>query len=293
MTEDHSPAPGAPAHTTGDGWQVLTATQRGVAHDAVGLPNQDAVAVRWLGGQGVVVAVADGHGHWRHFRSDRGSRLAVAAACDEIAQRTAWLAGLTDVQQARDQVHEVLVPAILARWREAVRADVKADPLTAEEEVRQPPGDDITIAYGTTLLVAVVWESRLVLAQVGDGDIIGIRVSGAPLLAVPADPLLDGRYTTSMCSPGAAQAFRAAAVDLSATPLLGVVLATDGYANAQAAEGWQAAVTACLAEVITEYPTPWLVEQLPQWASRCASAEGSADDTTIALLLAPQAEPGE
>jgi hypothetical protein len=29
----------------------------------------------------------------------------------------------------------------------------------------------------------------------------------------------------------------------------------------------------------------WLASQLPTWAARCASADGSADDTTIALLV--------
>ena len=32
----------------------------------------------------------------------------------------------------------------------------------------------------------------------------------------------------------------------------------------------------------------WLADQLPMWAGRCASREGSADDTTIAFLLAPR-----
>src|SRR6185437_14962407 len=31
----------------------------------------------------------------------------------------------------------------------------------------------------------------------------------------------------------------------------------------------------------------WLASQLPVWAARCASADGSADDTTVALLISP------
>jgi hypothetical protein len=46
-------------------------------------------------------------------------------------------------------------------------------------------------------------------------------------------------------------------------------------------------VSADLAELITDRSPEWLAGQLPVWASRCASAEGSADDTTIALLIAP------
>jgi hypothetical protein len=104
-----------------------------------------------------------------------------------------------------------------------------------------------------------------------------------------ADPLLDGHYTTSLCTPGAEEAFRLAALDLSRTSLLGVLLATDGYGNAQTAEDWENIVSADLAGLISARPPRWLAAQLPVWADRCASADGSADDTTIALVLSPAA----
>ena len=36
-----------------------------------------------------------------------------------------------------------------------------------------------------------------------------------------------------------------------------------------------------------EHDHSWFEHQVPGWAQRCASADGSGDDTTIALLLAP------
>src|SRR5690348_9685497 len=69
-------------------WQAVTATERGAAHRAAGLPNQDAVEVRSFG-DGMVAAVADGHGHSRHFRSARGARLAVSLACQAAADLAA------------------------------------------------------------------------------------------------------------------------------------------------------------------------------------------------------------
>ncbi len=118
---------------------------------------------------------------------------------------------------------------------------------------------------------------------------MGIQPDGRPLLPVPRDPSLDGQQTTSLCGPRAEDEFRAAVVDTSTTPLLGVMLATDGYGNAQVADPWTDAVSADLAELINDRPPEWLAGQLPLWASRCASADGSADDTTIALLIAPSA----
>jgi Protein phosphatase 2C len=270
------------------GWRVLTATERGAAHVAAGLPNQDAVAAYPIGSYGAVAAVADGHGHRRHFRSSRGSRLAVAVAC-EAAQD---LAGLIDrcpaVGQVEDETRAVLVPAITGRWRAAVSQDLDGEPFTpAQEASRAATGDDAVIAYGSTLLLAVVWRQWLVLAQIGDGDIVAVRLDGGVLLPVPDDPSLDGWQTTSLCGPRAVDEFRAAVVDLSSTALLGVMLATDGYGNAQLADQWTEVFSQDLAELVATCDPGSLADQLPVWAGRCASGEGSGDDTTIALLLAP------
>jgi protein phosphatase 2C-like protein len=265
-------------------WQAVTATERGAAHRAAGLPNQDAVEVRPLG-DGMVAAVADGHGHSRHFRSARGSRLAVSIACQAAAELAARPGGLP---AAPEELRRLLVPDVVTRWRDAVHRDVAAEPFTgAEDPVRR--GDDVTIPYGTTLLVAIGMRERLLLAQIGDGDIVCIRPDGTALLAVPGDPLLDGRHTTSLCSAGAGDCFRVAAVDLTGTAVLGALLATDGYGNAQVAQVWESVVSAELAGPITARPLSWMASQLQAQAGQCASVDGSADDTTLALLVAPTA----
>jgi protein phosphatase 2C-like protein len=274
-------------------WQVLTASERGATHHAVGLPNQDAVAACEIGADGVAAAVADGHGHSRHFRSGRGAQLAVTVACATVAELGAELAALSRGDHPERGLHRVLVPALAARWRQAVRDDLAAQPFTPAEQNARHLSDDAVIAYGTTLLLAVAAGGWLLLAQIGDGAIVGIQPGGAALLPVPVDPSLDGRYTTSLCSPGAEHEFRVAAVELSGAPLLGVLLATDGYGNAQAVDAWEQALAADLAGLIGQRPPGWLAGQLPAWAARCASAEGSADDTTMALLLAPPASAGE
>jgi hypothetical protein len=277
------PPPGAQ-----DLWLVLTASQLGAAHLTAGLPNQDAVAARQVRPDVLVVAVADGHGHRRHFRSARGSQLAVTVACEAAQDLAARLDGYQTAAPIESEALGTLVPAITGKWRDAVREDVAADPFTPREQASRG-GDDPLIAYGSTLLLAIAGRRWLVLVQIGDGDIMGIQPDGRPLLPVPRDPSLDGRQTTSLCGPHAEDEFRAAVVDTSTTPLLGVMLATDGYGNAQVADPWTDAVSADLAELINDRPPEWLVDQVPLWASRCASADGSADDTTIALLLAPSA----
>jgi hypothetical protein len=285
MSED---APQPAAHETPGSWLPLTATRLGAAHLASGLPNQDAIAAHQIQ-DGLVAAVADGHGHPRHFRSARGSELAVAVACQAAQELAARLDDSEAAGQIESDVLSTLVPAITSRWRAAVRDDLAEEPFTTGEEAARAHGDDLLIAYGATLLIAIAWRKWLVLAQIGDGDIVCIRPDGRALLPVPGDPSLDGRQTTSLCGPLAELEFRAAVVNTAITPLLGVLLATDGYGNAQVAEPWPDAVSSDLAELIGDRLPEWLAEQLPLWASRCASADGSADDTTIALLIAPSA----
>jgi len=277
--------PDLPASSHPDGWQAVTATERGAAHRAAGIPNQDAAAALPIEPGGMVAAVADGHGHRRHFRSARGARLAVSIACQAARDLAARPGGLPETAE---ELRQALVPGIVTQWRDAVHRDVAAEPFSATEgPVRR--GDEATIPYGTTLLVAIGMGRRLLLAQIGDGDIVGIRPDGTALLAVPGDPLLDGRHTTSLCSRGAGDPFRLAAVDLAATALLGALLATDGYGNAQVAQAWESVVTTDLAGLIPARPPSWLAGQLAVWAARCASVDGSADDATLALLLAPAA----
>ncbi|HUZ54538.1 MAG TPA: protein phosphatase 2C domain-containing protein [Streptosporangiaceae bacterium] len=283
------------------GWLVLTASERGASHVAVKTPNQDAVATERAGAEGVVAAVADGHGHSRHHRSARGSRLAVKIGCQVAQELADRLEGHNTLLSQRDSAatatatageiskltEKFLVPAIVQRWREAVLADVKADPFTDAEQAHRHQGDDATIAYGSTLLLGMVLRDWLILAQIGDGDVIGVRADGRSVLPVPTDPQLDGLVTTSLCGLDPRSDFRVAVVDTVRRPLLAVMLATDGYGNAQVVEAWPAAFSEDLAWMLRDRDVHWLASQLPSWAARCASSDGSADDTTVALMISP------
>src|SRR5439155_111328 len=75
----------------------------------------------------VALAVADGHGHARHFRSDRGARYAAAAGCQVGARIAPQLADDADAAAVASIVEDALVPQVVACWRRAVAADVAAD----------------------------------------------------------------------------------------------------------------------------------------------------------------------
>ncbi len=302
MTTTPAAAPADPPGRTSR-WLVLTASERGASHVAVKSPNQDAVATERAGAAGVVAAIADGHGHSRHLRSARGSRLAVKIGCQVAQELAGRIEGNSDFLSQREPAgtaggpagevakltEEFCVPAIVRRWREAVLADVKADPFTEAEQRLRHHGDDATIAYGSTLLLGVALLDWLILAQIGDGDVVGVRADGRSVLPVPGDPQLDGLVTTSLCGTDPRSDFRVAVVDTVQQPLLAVLLATDGYGNAQVVDAWPSAFSEDLAWMLRDRDVNWLASQLPSWAARCASSDGSADDTTVALMISATA----
>jgi Protein phosphatase 2C len=272
-------------------WQVAVGTARGAAHEVRHLPNQDNAKVQPVGpAGGVVAAVADGHGAGRHFRSLTGSMLAVRAACAVVEELTAGFAQPWTAESAaalRDQ----LPVAIVTRWRELVARHLAAHPYSAAEQSGlTTAGDGPEIPYGSTLLVAVIAAGWLVCAQIGDGDMLAVRPDGDGWTPVGGDDRLDGLHTTSLCQRGAVSSFRTAAHDLRTEALLALLLGTDGYGNAQATHPWQPDVARELAVLAAKHDHEWFKRQISVWADRCASAAGSGDDTTIALLLAPDSK---
>jgi hypothetical protein len=299
MTE-HEPTaragPGGPAGRAGGGrWQVSIGSARGAAHLATGLPNQDAAAFQDAAAPGgaVIAAIADGHGHSRHFRSGSGSAMAVEVACQVAGALAAGLArraqqaalSRADVDAA---VRAELAPALVRNWRAAVAAHLAEQPFTADEQARLDAlGDEPEIPYGATLLVVTVLGHWLICAQIGDGDMLAIRPGGQSFGPVPSGEKLDGERTRSLCQPDALAAFRVGVHDLDARPLVALLLATDGYGNSQTADPWQPGVGQDLARFAAQHDHGWFEQQVPGWAQRCASADGSGDDTTIALLVHP------
>jgi Protein phosphatase 2C len=264
-------------------WQVIAASARGSAHRASGLPNQDAAASQ-DGPDHVVAAIADGHGHVRHFRSADGAALAVEVACQAASRAAAGLAAAGNEEAAL--AGQELTRAVVAGWRTAVAGQLEAQPYTKEELfVLGLANDAPLIPYGSTLLVAVITARWLVCAQIGDGDMLAVRPDGSCFSPVAGDDRLDGRRTTSLCQPDALESFRTGAHDLRQAPLAALLLATDGYGNAQADEPWQPGVGRDLAELAARHDRRWFGQEVPGWAERCASADGSGDDATIALLL--------
>src|SRR5919202_522458 len=67
-------------------WRVIGESVQGASHASDGLPNQDAIYWTPPSGAGarLILALSDGHGSAKHFRSAIGAALAVRVATTEM-----------------------------------------------------------------------------------------------------------------------------------------------------------------------------------------------------------------
>ncbi len=91
---------------------------------------------------------------------------------------------------------------------------------------------DPVIAYGTTLIAAVLTSEYMSFMQIGDGDILIVDdrggVSRPPL---PHDARLLANQTTSLCGKEAWRDARSYLQPLATRPPALIMISTDGYAN--------------------------------------------------------------
>lgn len=191
----------------------------GARHRREGRPCQDALAHGQRSGAWVL-AVADGHGS--SPRGGEGAWLAVRVAVE-------WLLDFHEALAAEHRAHP-------ARIRELVREPVGRK-LVQEwaRRVREsvgelPPGRDVLLEHGTTLLAALVAPEFVLFVQLGDGDLLVVQADGRVVRGVERSERHFADETDSLCAPQAWLSMRVSVWPRMAGEAL-VLLATDGYAN--------------------------------------------------------------
>ena len=192
-------------------WRVFGESVLGAAHRRSGLPNQDALG--FLQKEDLklplVLAMADGHGSPKCFRSQEGSRLAVEVA-REVAQELLLAEDVSTDQPVLQELVEQKVPTeLLNRWRQRVRSHHEEKPFTVAEvmKLEKTAGDGARTsldnplhAYGSTILMVVVTPRFIAFVQLGDGDLVGASETGVVTRPLPEDPRLFANETTSLSS---------------------------------------------------------------------------------------------
>jgi hypothetical protein len=275
----------------------MSATVRGNWHETNGQKNQDAVRLKNRAGHTgfLVMAVSDGHGSARSFRSDRGSALAVECTLrmvDRFAVRFGHDAPLSLV---RNQMQTKWWRLLLADWRKAVRADVLANPFSPLDFAAFPePAPDTNpakewpfsayLAYGATLLVVVVTRHYVIYAQLGDGDILTVYPDGTVARPLARHHEFFANQSASLCTHGAIREFQVSVVPARRNPPAAIMLSSDGYANCFGNDHGFFKVGSDLLAYARERGTTFIASQLPGWLQE-SSREGSGDDITVALAV--------
>jgi len=270
-------------------WRVINASVRGSAHQRSGLPNQDAVdygSSQRGDAPMTVLAVSDGHGGGRHFRSQVGSTLAVHVTVKAVQD---YLAGLAGAECDLSQLSQQIVDA----WVTAVKSDLAHNPfseaeLGALEEAEGERSKESVVerpelAYGATLLVAAVTDERIIYLQLGDGDILTVAADGTTARPIAADERLVGNQTTSLCQPEAWREFRVTETATSAGLPVLVLLSTDGYVNSFRSQEDFLQIGQDYLQILREQGSEVLSDELPKILAE-ATQQGSGDDITLGLL---------
>lgn len=269
-------------------WSAISASITGAAHSRAGLPNQDAVKV-WPASataRRAIVAVADGHGDKRHFRSDRGAKFAVRAALDSVAPLMNYSPSSLGVVQA---ALERDVPAAVVRaWRELAATDYARDDFDAE--AAHVVGRDFFAAYGSTLVIAVVTEHFIAAMRLGDGDILAVDSNSEVHALLPP---VYGEAVDSLCSDDAAIKFVTTFKLHSDRPPVLVTVSTDGYRKSFPADQRDfLRVGSDLLARLRQFGPDQVSHDLPFWLAD-TSRDGSGDDLTAGILYRPDALKGE
>ena len=275
-------------------WRIITASEKGPSHQRDGRPNQDSIAYHLSshGESPVILAVSDGHGSEKCFRSQFGSRIAADTCVDICREFVEGMANETPTSIKRS-FEKNLASRIIAEWRKRVMSHLAQNPFT-EVELEfccATKTTDLTdhsfnlLPYGATLIGLVLTDSYMISFQLGDGDAIEVSESTTePELLIPKDESNIANDTNSLCQEKACSFFRSKFHLLQEKPPAFVMLSTDGYSNSFSTYDGYLQAGKDLFQFLTDYGYQYVERSIHEWIAD-ASSNGSGDDTTIGLLI--------
>src|SRR5258706_10788611 len=117
-----------------EGWHVLGESVRGASHIARAMPNQDAIQW-WQSADGLplIVAVADGHGSTRSFRSQMGAQIAVDTSIEMMRTFVDDLTSDDTLSVIKHMAEDRLPRELVRGWKDRVEAHLEQNPFSADE----------------------------------------------------------------------------------------------------------------------------------------------------------------
>jgi serine/threonine protein phosphatase PrpC len=279
-------------------WRVVGRSVRGASHLRSGLPNQDAIGWDPESGKGpaLIVAVSDGHGSAKYFRSDKGAEFAVRAALAECRHLIDGQPDFANLSAIKRTAEERLPQAIVRHWGQLVEQDAATNPVTPDEldlavaKATSPVDRNAlettpTIWYGATLLAAIVTNAFTLFLRLGDGDILTVFEADAVTRPLPQATKEEsvGDDTQSLCLPNAWRDFALTFQALSGSSRALVLITTDGYQKSFTDDAGFLKLGSDIFELIRREGLAAVDASLESWLNE-ASTSGSGDDITVALV---------
>ncbi|MCY2993980.1 MAG: PP2C family serine/threonine-protein phosphatase [Planctomycetota bacterium] len=278
-------------------WSAFGQSVRGASHLRNDLPNQDAIEFQTGtdGAPPVVLAVSDGHGSPKSFRSSVGSQLAVKVAVEVTME---FLRGMKDspLSAVKSAAERLLTADIVKAWTQEIVEHFHRNPFSSEELDRLEQGAGAAarqaalragqhlIAYGATLLLAAVSDSYLFYLQLGDGDILAVSDKTHQVeQPLPQDESLIANETTSLCMDGAQKLFRFRFQFVQEVPPALILASTDGYSNSFSTPDDFHKVGTGLLDMIQTKGMDYVDHGLTAWLDD-ASGNGSGDDVSLGII---------
>lgn len=262
---------------------LLGASVQGFSHKRQNKPNQDAIT--WQqnlpGKLPVIIAVADGHGSAKNFRSHKGSDFAVKVAINTLNDFWVNIETLNNVSSIKRLAEEKLPREIVDRWLKIVQYDLDKNPLT-DSEMELVKGNS-AVAYGSTLLAVLATDSFILFLQLGDGDMLIVSEENNVSRAIPKDPRLIANETTSLCVPESWRDLKIAFLPVNDFPKM-ILLSTDGYSNSFNDDQDFFKVAFDLREILEEKSFEFLSSNIVSWLNE-TSEKGSGDDITAGIVF--------
>ncbi|MGO9531821.1 MAG: protein phosphatase 2C domain-containing protein, partial [Syntrophobacteraceae bacterium] len=175
-----------------------------------------------------------------------------------------------------------LARRIVERWTEVVKDDIQKKAFT-DEEADEVLGNPL-LAYGATLLTALVTDDFILYLQMGDGDILVVSETGDVSRAIAKDSDLIANETYSLCMTNAPRFFRFGFQPLSnALPAL-IMLSSDGYSNSFRTEEDFFKAAKDILEIARTEGEGAILQDLGTWL-KDTSEQGSGDDITLGAIF--------
>ncbi len=271
-------------------WQYIGHSILGATHERTGMGNQDALNSSLLeDGKILCIAVSDGHGGSKYFRSKDGAEIAVRVAVETLTQVYKEMKDFSSVKRI---LEEQLPKMLIQKWVKNVKEHLNENRISeAEWDILKAREGEVAtdvvkrderLAYGATLLTVLLTDSYAIYLQLGDGDILIVPKDGEVLRPFPKDDRLIANETTSLCSPNAWCDFQHSFQVFVDRPPALIAISSDGYANSFPNETEFKKVGTDLLAMVRQRGLKNIGDELKAWLNE-ASKKGSGDDITIAL----------